>query len=300
MSRRVEAPTSRRGGRAVRRVGLALLMLAIAIVGVGVGVGVEPWSGSDERVQGPSSFGADGSGRVGVPPDVDLRPSGPLEVTQAGAVVAGLDVAGTIQVRADDVTIRNTRAMSINTGGNDGSGMEFRGTVIEDVTVDGRGVSAMGIDGLNFTARRVEVLNTKNGFRLFTDSTVEDSLVHHLFADQGDHTSGIGSNGGSDLIIRRNRVDCGRVPQCSGALVLYPQPTQTRVVVEDNHLDGGGYCLYAPDHSAQDVHIVDNRFGRRAYPHCGAFGPIGSGLGQGAGNIWRGNTWLDTGEPLPR
>jgi hypothetical protein len=290
-----DAPGAAGQARRRRTAGLLLLLLlVISLVGLGLLL-----RGSSEAPQGQPRGSGSTTGGVGVPSSVHLEPSDSIEITRPGTVVDGLDVDGVIYVRAHNVTLRNTRALSINTGGIDG-GEEYHGTLIEDVTVDGRGVAEMGVEGLNYTARRVEVLRTKNGFRLSKNSTVEDSWVHDLFSEPGDHRSGIGANGGSDIIIRGNNIDCGTTPGCSGALVLYPQPSQTNVLVERNLLNGGGYCTYPPDHSASNVRYLNNEFGRRAYPNCGYYGPRAATLPTGNGNQWIGNVWQDTRQPVAR
>ncbi|HLT83555.1 MAG TPA: hypothetical protein VKZ83_04915, partial [Phototrophicaceae bacterium] len=46
---------------------------------------------------------------VGVPSGTDLTPSRSLTITEPGTVIDGLHVDGSIYVRADDVTIVNTK-----------------------------------------------------------------------------------------------------------------------------------------------------------------------------------------------
>ena len=55
-------------------------------------------------------------GNVGVPSGTTLRPSGDITVNTAGTVVTGLDVTGTITVKAPNVTIKNTRITVNGTG----------------------------------------------------------------------------------------------------------------------------------------------------------------------------------------
>src|SRR6202012_4821296 len=59
----------------------------------------------------PHSCGYPDPSNTGVPPGIALAPSGSLSITQPGAVAPGLQVTGTIQVLADNVTIENTRVI---------------------------------------------------------------------------------------------------------------------------------------------------------------------------------------------
>src|SRR5690554_325085 len=79
------------------RVSHALMSLTVALGGVGLVTGTAAATS------------------VGVPDGVDLVPSESLTITEPGTVVDGLHVDGMIYVRADDVTIQNTK---VSYGGN--------------------------------------------------------------------------------------------------------------------------------------------------------------------------------------
>ncbi len=98
---------------------------------------------------------------TGVPHGTKLRRSGSITVTQDGAVIEGLDVDGTITVKADNVTIRNTRVSAGDPKTNnkeitymgDATRLIFTesgtsNTLIDHVELDGRGDSrTMGLVG---------------------------------------------------------------------------------------------------------------------------------------------------------
>jgi hypothetical protein len=86
----------------------------------------------------PSACGYPDQSNTGVPPSVPITPSGSIIVSQPGAVVSGKDVTGTIEVTANNVTIKDTRVT--NTGDTSNairidSGVS--GTLIEDSTLRG-------------------------------------------------------------------------------------------------------------------------------------------------------------------
>jgi hypothetical protein len=244
---------------------------------------------------------------TGTIPGTTLTPrQGDLEITQANTVVQNLDVNGTIWVMAPGVTIRNVKAKSINTGGNRWPFVTYSpGTLIEDVEIDGKNNTPMGIDGHNFTARRVNIYGTKNGFRIFTNTTIEYSYMHDFYTEPGDHQSGIGSNGGSNFVIRGNNIECGTISGCSANLVLYGDFSQIdNVLVENNLFNGGimgthaGSVAGKPYPLATNVRYLNNQFGRKYYPNCGYYGPVASWNGSGAGNQWSGNVYQGTNTPV--
>jgi hypothetical protein len=49
---------------------------------------------------------------TGVPAGVTLTPSGDVVITQAGAVVSGLNITGSVYIRADNVTLENCKVTS--------------------------------------------------------------------------------------------------------------------------------------------------------------------------------------------
>jgi hypothetical protein len=71
--------------------------------------------------------------------------------------------------------------------------------------------------------------------------------------------------------------------------------------VENNFLAGGGYTLYAGAGDmgpTYNIKIINNVWSRQVFPEGGYFGPVAYFDKDGAGNVWSGNTWLDTGAPI--
>jgi hypothetical protein len=247
-----------------------------------------------------------GPTNTGVPAGTSLRPSGGFTVTQQGAVIEGLDVQGCIQVRASNVTIRRTRVRgscfngAIDTGYGDVSGV-----LIEDVELDGgnQNANAALLGNSGFTCRRCNIHHGGSGIRMTSNVVIEDSWVHDLYGADDSHNSGVGSNGGSNFTLRRNNIDCGTLPNCSGAFVLYGDFNPiTNVLAEGNLFNGGGFCVYAGSVTgknyplASTVRFHNNAFGRSVFARCGYYGPVHSWAG--GAHEWTGNFWADTKEPL--
>ena len=242
------------------------------------------------------------SSTTGVPDGVVLTPSSGFDITDDGTVIDGLDITGCLVVRADDVTIRNSRirgscgAGAIDTGTNGQSGI-----LIEDVEIDGLGENPDGylLGASGFTCRRCDIHSGGNGIRIVNDVVIEDSYIHDIVNVDGAHFTAIGSNGGQRIVLRHNNID--NPAGGSAALGLYGDfaPIQN-VLVENNLFNGGNsYAVYAgaiggkafPD--GNNVRFIDNRWGREYWDLSAQYGPV-SGFGANdPGNEWSGNEFLD-------
>lgn len=249
---------------------------------------------------------------TGVPAGTILRESGSIVVTEPGAVIDGVLVRGSITVMAPDVVISRTRVLGgvIRTG--DDSGSPLR-TLIVDVEIDGRGLpdaarqAGVGFGG--FTVRRSNIHHVGIGVNAAFDAVVEDSWIHDLVVDGdpasgGTHNDGILSNGGSRMRFVGNRITLDTRPNISGAICLYGDFSPiTDVTVQGNLLSGGGYALYAgsvqgkPYPRARRVRVIDNRFSLGESGRSGSYGPV-VGWRSSGGNEWRGNAWLENGQPV--
>ncbi len=279
----------------------------------------------------PHSCGYPDPGNTGVPSGVPLAASGSVQVTQPGAVVSGLQVTGTIQVLAGDVTIENTRVIQnqscgpIDTCGN--SAIEIRpglsGVVIKNVETasvpgdtcehDIRNTgSSVTIEGAylhacdsNIYAVGPTVL--KNSYGIAKIEMSEDHIenvyfnetsftaIHDTLLNPVEQTAVIfgNSGGGND------------VTNCSNQLTVL-----------ESLLAGGGYSLYPCAHVSQvgssSINIQGNHFARcvttegyepRSGTHPCTGGPDSSGYFAKSGSFgvatdyfsgagtWRGNLW---------
>ena len=99
------------------------------------------------------STGWPDSTNTGVPAGTTLTPSGDLVITQAGAVISGLDIHGTVYINADNVTIKNCKITSpsfyiVQTADSNS------GTVIQDCEINGVGTGNDGISASPAARRR--------------------------------------------------------------------------------------------------------------------------------------------------
>ncbi|GGC05484.1 hypothetical protein [Cellulomonas carbonis] len=211
-----------------------------------------------------------GAHNTGVPAGTTLRPSGSLTITQDGTVVDGLDITGCVVVDADDVTIRNTRITCTDAPRERAVRMEGKhtGLLLEDVEIDGRGLTEIGVDVNSTVLRRVDVHGFNDGIRMGHDLLIEDSWVHDM-TRQGDlHPDAIQGISAEDVVIRNNTLDPTNTAtgDRGNAAIQLGSETGTlisrNVVIEGNLLDGGNVSLNVSGAiNAENIAIRSNRFG---------------------------------------
>lgn len=221
----------------------------------------------------PPGGGWPDASSTGVPPGVALRPSSKLTVTRDGTVIDGLDVRGNINVRANNVTIRNTRVRAsspylirVLPG--------YGGTVIEDVELDGLGNSrTTGIAGSRVTVRRADIARVGDGVKLGSDSLYERNYIHHLAHVGGAHADGMQAEGAARVTIRGNTIDVPVTSSTSANSAIFLKADSgpvTDIRVHGNAFNGGNFTLFGEGagpnsnalHSAARITISENVFGR--------------------------------------
>lgn len=228
---------------------------------------------------------------TGVRAGVTLKKSGSIKVETDGAVVENLDIDGTIEVLADDVTIRNVR---LTTGDyypiryDDGR----TGLVVEDSEIIGTsGIVTAAVSFANYTARRLDIHGTADGLKANANVLIEDCWIHDLSNGKDEHNDGVQSTGGKGVTIRHNVID--------GASNATVQTGDEGVATEDltvacNWLDGGGYALNIRGTGAtrpKNTKVIKNRFGRSS-----GYGPWT--IDDPSPTV-EGNVYDDDGEPIP-
>jgi hypothetical protein len=193
-----------------------------------------------------ASTGWPGASNTGVPTGTTLKASGSVNISADGTVVNGLDIKGTVTVRAKNVTIENSK---IEAGTSDWAVQVGSGSVIvKDSEITGSAAGAFVGD--NFTLLRDEISDFHgDGMKLGNNVTVQDSWIHHATTENGQHADGMQlQNGQSNVMIKHNTID----PEEDGSNAavflkndLGPNNTVGPVVVDDNLLGGGGFTLYA-------------------------------------------------------
>jgi hypothetical protein len=224
------------------------------------------------------SGGFPGPSNTGVPSGAKLRPSGTVVVTEPGTVIEGLDITGTLDIRADDVVVRRTR---IRASGDDWTvvGIEegLTGIIIEDCEIDGLGTSGWqdggttGIQGEGVTVRRCDIHSVGDGMKAGSNTVFEDNWVHDLSAAGEPHYDGFQLDGGAqNVAVRHNSIS---MPDQTGAVnVGNTFGPISGVVIDRNLLAGGTYTVYVDGKFSNDpitgVSVTNNRFGWHQYGHA--------------------------------
>lgn len=199
---------------------------------------------------------------VGLPPGWTPRSvhRGDLHVTTPGRVLDGIEVHGSINVRAEDVTIRNSRIHGriwnqFQPGPAGADGHQYRFTVTDSTIGEPNGSAAAltqhgAVGPGRYTALRNEVYGS-DGFRMSeppqggaTAVLVQDNFVRN----QGDghmHLDGAqGYFGGSGTVIRHNTFDSRGA---GGNAAVFMADCTGSATVENNLMMGGAFTLRIHD-----------------------------------------------------
>lgn len=250
--------------------------------------------------------------------------TGGLVVTADGTVIDGYRVSGGIQVRAQNVVIRNSWVTN-SAGGAGGSGVVninpgFSAT-IDHSLLDGSNATHACIwhEGKSMVATGNECVGVNDGIFSWATQTGVDGTGDsfriegnwlHAFTTQAanGHIDGYQTEGAKHGVIRHNTIDVSQ-DQDSTIAIWNSRKSADDIVVDNNLLAGGGFAAYAEDYSPSEanpaggytvtnVSFTNNRF---STVHYGCVGYWGVWFPRGApSDGWKrtGNTVLETGQKV--
>ena len=191
-----------------------------------------------------SSTGFPDATNTGVPAGVTLTPSGDLVITQAGAVISGLNISGTVYIDAPNVTLENCQitaasfaVVQVASG--------ITGAVVQNCTINGTGTNNAGSDGISGQGTFIgnNIYNVENGINLTGPSTIQNNYIHGLLASGSPHYDGIQIDGGlSNMTISHNTV-INANDQTSAIMIDNYFGPISNISVNSNLLAGGGYTV---------------------------------------------------------
>lgn len=233
----------------------------------------------------PSDCGYPDETNTGVPAGTVLTNSGSITVTTAGTVIDKKNISGQVIIRANNVTIRNSRITSgdyypiDNNNGN-------TGLLVEDTEIKGTNSNVTSLMSFaNYTARRVNIYGGADGFKADSNVLIEDSYIHDLAVSAGSHNDGIQTTGGSNVTVRHTTCKLSTFVGANACIQIGDEwAPNSNWLVENNLLDGGGWTINAGTQSSS-MRFLNNRFTRNA----------GYGAGHPSGSIWTGNYYDDNG-----
>ncbi|HEX6872521.1 MAG TPA: hypothetical protein VF163_15600 [Micromonosporaceae bacterium] len=257
--------------------------------------------------------GKPGSANTGVP--LGTRPRvirGDQTYTRDNQVIDGLDIHGFVRIAAKNVTIRN----SIVRGGSPTCNSaviriddDASATILDSEVVASRPHPCLdGIWATNARLIRLDIHGVVDGVKAYDNVLLQDSYVHDLswFASdpnqdgEATHNDAVQTyEGNTNIVLRRNTLTVGREGNAAYQVTQDGGEAATNLRIEGNWLDGGGCTLNFAHKGGPTpmtgIYVIGNRFGRDSKFNCPILVSTQTMLTEVSGN-----TWEDTGTPIPR
>jgi len=240
--------------------------------------------------------------------------TGGYESSRDGEVIERLEVDGRLTITHDNVTVRDvtvngtgTYMIQVKEGADGKCPQNVR---FEHVEIDGAKAAENDIPlyspDCGYTFDHGYIHNVGRSSRVVHDTTISNSYIFsNRTGDSGAHRGGVGNNGGTNNVLLNNVIKCEGTG-CSAALPMYGDfNTVDGYRIEHNLLaTTGSYCAYGgslsgkPYSEGRNIQFINNHFSTEYFGTCGRYGPI-TGFDDGVrGNVWTGNVWHETGEPV--
>lgn len=263
------------------------------------------------RTTGWASAGTTSLKNVTSPGPSGVGSSYSTEIRTNGAVISGINLTGSLDVYANNVTIKNCRINTRNWFGINQrkgySGLKIFNCTI--VGVKGKGLDHGGEDyGISDDGGQMEVAhNNIYGFGEGITSGqgyFHDNYVHSLqsYIPLGSksyqHTNALIDSGGSGIRVVHNTFLNWMPPRAGGSsslMLAYDSAPVTNATIQDNWLAGGAYCLYPGGVTgSKNIVITGNFFSTEIFPGCGYYGlNAATHWHYGHGDVWRKNVWAN-------
>jgi hypothetical protein len=232
-------------------------------------------------------------------------------VSTDGTVLSGLSISGTLQVNADNVTVKNVKVTS---GGNFGISLTHTaGVTISNSTVSGLNTTTGRVgyaiddvygDSTGMTLKANNISNFRTAVQIST-GLADGNYIYEPGFLAGDHTNGFYVGGGTQPLTIQNNTIFDPLSQTDAINLDAPAPGPGAPVanktIKNNLLAGGSYTIYAGaagGSPTSNIVITGNRFGQNYFPKSGQYGPVAYFDRAGTGNTWSGNIWDTTGQAV--
>ena len=233
------------------------------------------------------------------------------EIRTNGAVISGINLTGSLDVYANNVTIKNCKITTRNWFGinqrNGHHGLKIFNCTI--IGVPGKGLDHGGEDyGISDDGGQMEVAhNNIYGFGegiTSGEGYFHDNYVHSLqsYIPLGSHsyqhTNALIDSGGSGIRVVHNTFLNWMPPRAGGSsslMLAYDSAPVTNATIQDNWLAGGAYCLYPGGVTgSKNIVIQGNFFSTEFFAGCGFYGlNAATHWHYGNGDVWRRNVWAN-------
>lgn len=285
----------------------------------------------------PAACGFPGPSTTGVPAGVTLTAAGSITASTARQTISGRDVTGSINVVANNVTIRDTRITSTGTCGPTKTCGNYAiridegvtGTRIEDVETRNEAGKTCEHDIRNTSSGGVTIVGAylhacDSNVYTVGPTVLEDSYGIGKIAISEDHVENVYFDDTSFTAIHDTLLNpVGQTAVIFGNSNGGTDTTNcvNHLTVEDSLLAGGGYTLYPCAHAAKIgssvTKVTGNHFARcltaetntnwgghpcKGGPDANGYYPKSGEYGLATeyfGGTWSGNVWDDTGAAIP-
>jgi hypothetical protein len=233
-----------------------------------------------------------------------------VDVTGAGAVLAGLSFTCYVNVEANNVTLDDDSITAANYWG-----VALRhttGVTVENSTISGQNATTGEVgsaiddvygDSTGMTIKNNNISAFKTAIQIST-GLISGNYIHNPGFVTGDHTNGILDIGTTQpLTITGNTIldSLNQTDAISLDATLTGQVIANKTIT-GNLIAGGGYPIYGgTDRGAtiSNMTISGNRFGQGFYTLSGLYGPVAYYTTSGTANTWTANTYDTTGATIP-
>lgn len=213
---------------------------------------------------------------------------GPCTITRADTVLDALDIqCDRLVVAAEGVVVTRSKVSGVDVDGTN------RAVVIEDSTIDAGSFVGPAVGYGDLTLRRLDIRGGQHSVLCGDNCIVEDSWLHDQSLPTGEdrHNNAYLSNGGSDVVISGNTLDCAPRDNaagggCSADLSLFGDfAAVTNVTITGNLFKStpAGYCLRLGNDDSKrygrktrGIKVTHNTFERGKLGSCASFGPVTS------------------------
>jgi hypothetical protein len=254
----------------------------------------------------PSACGFPDATNTGVPAGTSLTTyNRDVDITAAGSTFQNAVVHGTLNIDADNVTVRNVQV--INDGEDWGISLQHtqNATIVDcDIAPSGSrllvGIKDVYGDASGTTIEGCDISGTTTGIQTH-EGLIADNYIHDMAYQTGDHLNGTTSNGSTDPLTIRHNTIFNQYEQTDAVSLFQDFGLEANRTITDNLLAGGGYTIYGGGGTFGTTHnivITDNRISRIFFPRGGSYGPVAHFENSGPGNVWSGNVWDDTGNKI--
>ena len=233
-----------------------------------------------------------------------------VDVTGAGAVLAGLSFTCYVNIQANNVTLNDD---SITTDNYWGVALRHTtGATVENSTIAGMDATTGEVgsaiddvygDSTGMTVKNNNISAFKTAIQIST-GLISGNYIHNPGFVAGDHTNGILDIGTTQpLTITANTIldSLNQTDAISLDATLSGQVIANKTVT-GNLIAGGSYPIYggtARGATISHMTITGNRFGQGFYTLSGLYGPVAYYTTTGTANTWTGNTYDTTGATIP-